>query len=93
MYNTETATQVAEWDNGRYSNDFNHCSETLYKKTTGEFFLHGSGGANSIYSKSNGNSAWGSSQIIPLSEDEARKWVESRCDGGSYEDIFGTVEE
>ena len=38
MYNTATAQNVGEWDNGYYGDDFNSCAETLYKKQTGEFF-------------------------------------------------------
>ena len=41
MYNTETATEVASYDNGCYLSDFRHFREELYRKRTGEFFLYG----------------------------------------------------
>lgn len=92
-YDTNTAECVGSWDNGLNSGDFNNCSEDLYRKKTGEFFLHGEGGANSKYSKSNGNSSWGSSDIIPLSIEEAKQWFEDYGDADEYEAIFGEVTE
>ncbi len=32
-YDTETATRLADWNNGGY------CKETLYQKHTGEYFM------------------------------------------------------
>ena len=46
VYDTASAKLVGEWDNGRYGRDFGRCAEELYQKRTGEFFLHGSGGAS-----------------------------------------------
>lgn len=93
MYNTETAEIIASWDNGLCGNDFNACSETMYRKKTGEFFLHGEGGANTIYSEQNGDWRSGSSVIIPYTEEEARTWLEEKGDADTYEAIFGQVEE
>lgn len=93
MYNTETATNKGEWNNGIYSNDFRNCSETLYQKKTGEFFLHGSGGAMSKYAETFGNNTCGMSVIIPLSEVEAQNWVELHLDVDEYVAIFGEVAE
>lgn len=76
LYNTETADLVAEWHNGLGSGDFNSRSEELYLTKKGAWFLHGEGGALTRWSKSNGNSSWGSSNIVPLSADEAREWLE-----------------
>lgn len=92
-YDTDTAELLSQWDNGLYGNDFNSCSEDLYKKKTGEFFLHVEGGANSKYSKSSGNSSCGSSDIIPMTETEAKEWFEAKGDADKYEEIFGEVEE
>lgn len=39
-YDETTAKLVGSWDNGLYTNDFNYRSEDLYRKKTGEFFLH-----------------------------------------------------
>ena len=94
MYDTETAEKIEEWDNGIYGNDFRSCEETLYKKKTGEYFIYGSGGANSKYSipcGSNGRS--GSSDIIPLTKDEAKIWMEEKGDPDAYTKEFGEVPE
>lgn len=92
-YDTETAQRVAGWDNGRYG-DFSHCSEELYRKRTGEFFIYGEGGPMSRYARSCGQNEWcGGEEIIPLNYDAARKWAEEHLDADEYEDIFGEVAE
>lgn len=94
LYNTDTAEEVGSWDNGRYGGDFSRCSETLYRKRTGEFFLYGDGGPMSKYSKSCGNNSWsGGSQIIPLTYEVARAWAEKHLDTDEYESLFGPVSE
>ena len=93
MYNTETATEVASYDNGCYLGDFRHFREELYRKRTGEFFLYGSGGAMSKYSKPCGSGRSGGDQIIPMSESKAKRWVMEHCDADTYIKLFGEVEE
>lgn len=92
-YNTETAERVGSWGNGCYTNDFNYCSEDLYRKRTGEFFLHGEGHALSIYASHEGNSSGWGEQIIPLTYQEAQEWAEKHLTGDEYEEIFGEVSE
>lgn len=93
QYNTETAERVGQWDNGHFTNDFNYCSEDLYRKRTGEFFLHGEGGAMSMYSSNEGNNSGWCEQIIPLTYHEAQEWAEKHLTGDEYEEIFGEVSE
>lgn len=94
VYDTEKAECVGEWSNGCYTTDFQYCSEDLYRKRTGEFFLHGDGGAMSKYAVSGGNGNWGpGSKIIPLTYEAAQKWAEKHLDGEDYEAIFGEVVE
>ncbi len=91
-YDTETAELMAEY---KISNrrDFNFLEEELYRKKTGEFFLYGEGGANSKYREEVALNEWsGGEAITPLSEDEAKRWVEAYADD-EYEAIFGEVEE
>ena len=93
-YDTRTATEVAEWSNNLGQSDFRHCTEILYRKRTGEFFVYGSGGAMSAYSRSVGTNCWTDGHaIVPFTLDEAKSWVERNCDADDYVEIFGDVEE
>lgn len=94
VYDTDTAEKVGEWDNGRRDDHLYHCSEELYRKRTGEFFLHGYGGTDSKYAVSMGDCYWsGGEKIIPLTYDAAQKWAKEHLDGEGYEAIFGEVME
>ena len=93
-YDTETAREVGYWSNNRSYSDFSYCSETLYQKRTGEFFLFGDGGAMSRYAESCGQNEWtGGSHIEPLTYKAAQKWAEEHLDADEYEAIFGEVPE
>ena len=52
-YDTETAKEVGCVSWGAVG-DFRHSSETLYRKSTGEFFLYGEGGPLSEYAVATG---------------------------------------
>ncbi len=91
-YDTETAKAVGSWSNHRGCRDFSHCEETLYRKKTGEFFLHGEGGALSRYAEpGNGNMRGSGESIRPLTFDEAREWAEEKLSAEEYEQIFGEI--
>lgn len=91
-YDTETAQAVGSWSNNRSYRDFSWCEETLYRKKTGEFFLHGEGGALSRYARQvDGNMRGSGEEIRPMSFDEAREWAEEQLDGDEYEKIFGEI--
>lgn len=93
-YDTGTATALAEWSNDYPVNDFHYVAETLYRKRTGEYFVHGEGGPASKYAMAVGNSGWrGGEQIVPLSYEAARRWAEEHLDTDDYEAIFGKVSE
>jgi len=84
VYNTETATLIAE-DSYGFPRDFHHWEESLYITKKGAYFIAGSGGPMTKYAVSVGNnSTSGSSRIEPLSKEEALTWLESH---GSAEDI------
>lgn len=92
-YDTDTATKLGERS---YSNptDFGYAHEELYIKRTGEYFLFGEGGANTKYRVWLDNHTWtGGRRIIPMTEEEARKWVEQYLGADDYERIFGKVYE
>ena len=93
-YDTESAIKLARWWNLLSPSDFNHCYETLYRKKTGEYFLHGEGGPYSKYREViDENNFGGGETIIPLTLEAAKEWAERHLDGDEYESIFGEIEE
>lgn len=93
-YDTETAAMVGEWSNMYDVRNFSYFCETLYRKRSGEYFLHGEGNASSKYAESAGQNQWsGGSRIIPLSYESAREWAESHLEPDEYEAEFGEVDE
>jgi len=93
-YDTEKATQVGIWSNDRSYRDFSHCSETLYRKRTGEYFLHGAGGPMSKYRRAVDQNSWrGGEDITPLTVEEARRWAEENLSAEEYEAEFGEIAE
>ena len=94
MYNTETATEVSSYSNGGSWRDFSHFCETLYRKKTGEFFLHGEGGPMTKYAESCGQNSWsGGERIFPLTEAKAKEWMEHYATTDEYCSVFGEPEE
>ena len=93
LYNTETAKYVANYSWGGPS-DFHHVDEDLYRKQTGEFFLHGEGGTLSKYRSPVDGGGWTSGEdIIPMSDLDAQEWIEAHCDVDTYVKLFGDVKE
>lgn len=94
VYDTNSAKEMGSWGNGGTWRDFNHMEETLYRKKTGEFFLHGEGGPMTKYAQASGQNSWiAGDRIMPMTFAEARKWAEEHLDGDEYEEIFGAVTE
>lgn len=92
-YDTDTAKNLGS---AGYSHpgDFSFWAEHLYRKKTGEFFLHGVGGAMSKYARRVGLNEWtGGEEIRPLSPEEAQEWAEKNLDVEEFEQVFGTCEE
>lgn len=94
LYDTDTAQCLGEYAPNPYRSDFSYFCETLYRKKTGEFFLHGEGNAASKYARSCGpNEKCEGEKIIPLTYEDAQQWAEEHLDGDSYIEIFGELEE
>lgn len=93
VYDTNKAKRVGTWDNGHNTSDFGYCSEDLYRKKNGEFFLYGEGGPMSKYAERYGNDAGYGERISPLSYEAAQEWAEEHLDGDDYIAIFGEPEE
>lgn len=93
MYDTDTAKAVGEHEES-YPSEFDYVCETLYRKKTGEYFIHGEGNAASRYAKSCGQSNWGPGQrIMPITYERARQWAEDNLEAEDYEAEFGEVAE
>lgn len=92
-YDTETANNCG-YDSYGNCTDFGWLKETLYQKRTGEFFLHGQGGARTKYGRLAGRNLWSDGeQIIPLTVEAAQKWAEEHLDADAYEKLFGEASE
>lgn len=88
LYDTEKATEIGH-DSYSTKGEFNYWCETLYRKRTGEFFLHGEGGTASNYAVCCGLNTWSSGEkIIPLSFEEAQKWTKDHLDADTYTKYF-----
>lgn len=94
VYDTDTAQRLGEYAPNPNQSDFHYFCETLYRKKTGGFFLHGEGNAASKYSRSCGQNEWCSGEkIIPLPYEEAQEWAEKHLDADDYIAVFGEPEE
>ena len=79
-YDTDTATEIAEYDNGFNGGDFHLVVERLYKTDKGAYFLACSGGALSKYADIGGNYRIEGKQIRPLSNYETIQWLEKHVE-------------
>lgn len=92
VYDTDTATLLAEYDSGHSVTDFKHYAEELYQKKTGEYFIYGEGGPASRYCQACPTGGWdGGQKIVPLTYEQARDWAEEFLSTKQYEQIFGEV--
>lgn len=93
MYNTDTATLVANHDNMADVRNFHYANEALYIKKTGEWFLLCEGQGLSKYGVQRGNEfCWGE-RIIPYNEEDAKMWLEENNKVDAYIKYFGEPEE
>ena len=94
VYDTSTAKELACYSNAGGWRDFSHFEERLYRKKTGEYFLHGEGGPSTRYAEATGQNSWSSGErIMPMTYQEAAAWAEEHLDGDEYEEIFGKIVE
>lgn len=93
VYNTETATMLFAWDNGRLPNDFYYEREVLYRTKALRYFLYIEGGPATCYAKRAGVNWCAGRKIVALSDEQARAWGEEYMDADSYIKEFGEVEE
>lgn len=92
-YDTERAERMATHEQPD-PGDVTYYAETLYRKRTGEYFLHGEGNSLSRYASNLGGGSWGSgSAIVPMPLEDAMRWAEERLTGEQYESIFGAIDD
>ena len=97
MYNTDTAEEITYYTASRRgfsASDFRYYTECLYRKKTGEYFLHGEGGPLTKYARSVGlTGSTGGENIIPLSLEETKDYLVSIGETELYCKLFGEPEE
>lgn len=94
LYDTETAKEVGLRAHGEGPRDFHYFVERLYRKRTGEYFLHGEGGPMTQYARTVGQNQWsGGEKIMPLDYQAAREWAKKHMDADDYMEEFGPVSE
>ena len=87
-YDTDTATEIAEWSNGLGRSDCSNCTETLYRTSKGNWFLVGEGGGDSRYAVPYGNGRLGGEAIRPLTPEDAKEWLEDHEKVDALEEHF-----
>lgn len=91
-YDTNTARKICCISEGLVF-DENYLEETLYQKSSGEYFLVCQG--QSKYISEYGVKGYSPDQkyIIPLKYNQAYQWSMEVLDGDAFEALFGEVEE
>ena len=92
-YDTDKAANVGEAGNGLYPGDLDYYCEYLYRKRTGEFFLHMEGGPRSRCAKADGTGWAGGEELRPMSFADARAWAEENLAADEYAELFGEPDE
>lgn len=93
VYDTGTAKLVAEWDNGEQFGSFASVEYGLYRKKTGEFFLHVWGGAATRWAAVRDGRTKAAEHVVLVSYDEAREFAERHADVDMYGEVFGFAED
>ena len=91
-YDTKKAKLIHEWDNGYSSSDFKNCSESLYRTDAGRWFLYGSGGPLSKYAEPVSGGKTGGDSLDPMTEVDAKLWLEEHAPAHVYENYFEATE-
>lgn len=91
-FDTEKSILIGEYS---FSNpgDFNYMEEGLYvTPKSRQYFISGSGGANTRYSQTVSQNTWtGGDKIQPLSREDAFKWAQQYLDEDEIEKHFADL--
>ena len=74
VYDTATATAVANYSNSYGTSDFKFIRETLFMTKKKNFFIHGRGGAMTRYADRVANMSCYGEAIRPLDEQQLLEW-------------------
>lgn len=86
-YDTDTAKLAGGYETG-FIGDLDWRSEQLFRKSTGEFFLAGRGGAKTRWASRTIDGFSSGGGILPLTFDEAREWAEEHLSVKDVENLF-----
>ena len=87
-YDTAESELIGEFEYGSRAR-LDGYYEALFRAPSGEPFLFGSGGPNSPWAESFMGESFHGRDIIPVSEDFARKWATRTLSGAEYREAFG----
>lgn len=92
-FDTDKAVMVAEWDNGLGTSDARFERVQVFRKKTGEFFLHGWGGTATSWRENfprpmPDGRTWAPEGIVPVTRERARELVEGRLGADEARRIF-----
>ena len=91
-YDTDTAQLVAEFHNTPDRGDHHFYREELYRTKGGAWFVAGEGGPASRYRRTVGQNQWSSGEGLgPLTDGEAREWLEEHAKTAELEKYFGSA--
>ncbi|MZQ99546.1 MAG: hypothetical protein GT601_17910 [Acidaminobacter sp.] len=96
LYDTDSATLLAKWQNNFSEDDIEFFGEELYKTCRGSYFLvETSSGlefeSTEYESKQKGKEPELTTRIKPISAIEAKNWCEDNVSSDDYINIFGPV--
>lgn len=91
-YNTEKANVIGFHDNGLDSSHFLYSSEMLYITESKEYFVQIRGTYVNRSCSNFKNLDLSGKRLVPLDQDEAKKWTEYNCSDTTYENFFGCAE-
>ena len=93
VYDTEKAAFIARSDHDNIKDATgNACKQALYRKKTGEFFVHLEGTSITLHNIFQHDYRQGRG-IYPLTYEQAAKWAEHELPADRWTEIFGDPEE
>lgn len=94
IYDTKTATEVAAFEHYP-SDNYYLMEEHLYQKKNGKLFLtaHGMGGTPYGYREKHGSDYCCGHVLLPLTDEQAKTWLEMRELVDEHIEIFGCPDE